>query len=62
MRITKESECEATDAVQTADGPPKLTVVENPKSEGVRDEEPGEKDWDPYVVWKNLIRHNPDRV
>lgn len=64
MRVTRESESGSTDEKQSADRAPTLKAIVRPemrpeKNKG-KEDAAGEKDWDPYVVWKKLIRRSPD--
>ncbi|NNF51146.1 MAG: hypothetical protein HKN59_01790 [Gammaproteobacteria bacterium] len=59
MEVTMESEFESEDSKKQAEHPLTLTVIANEHQNA----QPGtadEKDWDPYIVWKKLIRRGPD--
>ena len=59
MEITRDSDIETRDSEKGAEAPPRLTLVAKDCSK-TAEMPSGDKDWDPYIVWKKLIRRTPD--
>lgn len=61
MAIFKESENLGESTSSKAQEPPRLTVVAAARAPEPEQEMLAEKDWDPYTVWKRLIRPAADQ-
>lgn len=59
MEITRESEADTTDIEPGEKSPPTLTVVAA-ESRPEAEMPAAEKDWDPFVVWRKMIRRSSD--
>lgn len=57
---TKKVERESRRPDAEAKSPTDNVVVDEERASPVDDRQSESRDWDPYTVWKNMIRRNPD--
>ncbi len=61
MQTTKVSSSEKEDTHQSISATPRISVVAGAETRAPASTQANvDRDWDPYVVWKKLIRRNPD--